>query len=106
MKKINFTQSLKRNTFIIGAILLIIVFFTGTIFGSESTLKADSSACDYFYAGAAIKLKKDTPHLIGIVVHAISKEKGLITVKYEGKEIQYINYTCDNLKQAFDLNTR
>jgi hypothetical protein len=52
-----------------------------TFSGKESIEAADSNACDKYFTGMAIKYYSDDDFQ-PFVVHAISREKGLITLEH------------------------
>jgi hypothetical protein len=105
----------KRHPFILGFALLFIAAMIAALSGGESGAAADSSACDAFFVGAAIEQtgEKDITRLK--VVHAISKEKGLVTFKWEGVahsggvpyyQPMYFTWPCSKLKNTYHISTK
>jgi hypothetical protein len=89
MKKIIIGWNWKRYSFILGIILLFVAFVLGSLSGGESTATANSDACDKYFVGMALRVSEKYENesipvaIFEYVVHAISKERGLLTYKRE-----------------------
>jgi hypothetical protein len=93
LKKIIIGWNWKHYSFILGLILLFVASVIGVFSGGESTATADSDACNKYFAGMALTnsdvTKSNNVYTDWFVVHAISKERGLLTIK---KEMVYFDY--------------
>jgi hypothetical protein len=111
MKKIINGWNWKRSSFILALILLFVASVIGVLSGGESTATADSDACNKYFVGMALKRARDMNDegvvMSYYVVNAISKERGLLTIKHEDEHIlkgtypyvrsSYGTVPCNNL---------
>jgi hypothetical protein len=101
----------KRHFVVLGLIFLLVGFVIGLLSGGGSTAAADSNACDAYFVGMSLGTfdvtDRTDPLRSGLLVHAISKEKGLLTVQeteyevigeYPFSSVYYYTVSCRNVR--------